>query len=106
MCYCVCVFISHTGVHNIDLQPADSAALNLPSQLQPACGSAPTLASAKCHVLHTAHQSAGLYLLTGRYVGVISNIEGADSHNPVGETSQSSSPAWSVEGPLVKRDKL
>lgn len=45
----LCVFISHTGVHNIDLQPADSATLNLPSQLQPACGSAPTLASAKCH---------------------------------------------------------
>ena len=45
----VCMFIPHPRTHNIDLQSADSAALNLPSQLQAACGSAPTLASAECH---------------------------------------------------------
>lgn len=48
-CVCACVFVSHRREHNTDLQPAYSAAPHLPSQLQPACGTASILASAKCH---------------------------------------------------------
>lgn len=93
-CTCVyCMFIPHPWAHNIDLQSADSAALNLPSQLQAVRGSAPTLASAECHRASHSPSLCRLSPANRRCVGGRSDTEGADSHNPPGETSINIRPA-------------
>lgn len=82
LCYCIYLYVSSAHIQNIDLQHADSAALNLPSQLKPACGSALTLVPAKWHsASYCDHQPTGLPPTTEKQLS--ESVENKLKHQPV-----------------------
>lgn len=99
------MFISHTLEHNTDPVSADSAALNLPAQLQPACGSRLTPASAECHCASRRPSvRRSVPPPAGRCEGSLPDMEGADCQNPRGgNNKQEDRPSCSVrKNPAAK----